>query len=200
MYQIKKLLSRHIEENLIKYITVLILFAVGIILGFFFSQNISVDLSKNLDAELSVLVEGFTDGEFDKLQIVQTSFLKNLRNFAIIFLGGLTVWLIPLPGILFLSYGFSVGFTMGYLSVGFGGQGMGITVISLMPTFFINIPIYCMLSVIALNNSITKRSCRAGDGGCGSYVFVFLFMFLLSLVSVAADAFLIPNLITLICS
>ena len=53
MYRLKHLLFRHIEENTIKYVAVLILFAVGIVFGFLFSQTVSRELSEVLFEDLA---------------------------------------------------------------------------------------------------------------------------------------------------
>lgn len=199
MYELKRLLKRHIEENLIKYILVLSLFAAGILLGFIFSKSIPPDLSEGLTQEIGGLMDGFSEGDFNKIEILKTSFLKTLRITLLIFLGGLSGWLLPLSFATLLSYGFSLGFTVGYLSLTFGGKGLGVAIASMIFVFLINIPVYMVLGVVAFNNSRYKKRGRSSEGNFGVYAVIFGFLFLLSMISVVTDAFVIPVIISLIC-
>lgn len=199
MFELKRLFKRHIEENLIKYIMILALIAGGILLGFIFSKNISPSLSENLSNDIGLLMDGFSEGTFDRVEILKTSFLKNLRISLLIFVGGLSVWLLPISFAMLMSHGFSLGFTIGYLALNFGGKGLAISVVSMIFVLLINIPSYIFLGVIALNNSRYKKRGRSSEGNFGIYAFIFGSVFLISTVSVLADGFLIPNLISLIC-
>lgn len=199
MYELKRLLSRHIEENVFRYFLVLCLFAAGMMLGLLFSGNLSPELSETLTGEIGTMLEGFSQGVFDKIQILKTTFLKNLRIFLLIFISGFSLWLLPLSLGALLSFGFSIGFTMVYLAVNFDGKGLAIALVSLIFTFLINIPVYVILSVVAFNNSWNKKRVH-GDGDFGSFFAVFVFLFVFSLLSVVADTFVITDLIRLICS
>ena len=198
MYELKKLLKRHIEENLFKYIIVLLLFAGGIISGFVFSGNVSAEISDGLQTEVGTFIEGFSEGDFNRSEIAKTSFLKTLRITLLIFLSGLSVWLLPVSFAALFSYGFSLGFTMGYLSSNFGAQGFGVGIVSVFFVFLINIPVYLILSVVAINNRHKKRG-RNSEGNLGLYSIIFAVLFLISLLSVVADTFFSPWVIGLIC-
>lgn len=200
MYELKRLFKRHIEENLLKYILILSLFATGILLGFVFSKNVSISVSESLKQEIGVIIDGFSEGSFNKIEILKTSFLKNLRIFLLIFIGGFSVWILPVSFAAFLSYGFSLGFTIGYFSLNFGGKGLAITVVSVMFVFLVNVPVYITLGVVAFNNSKYRRHSRNGDGNLAAFTVIFGLMFIISLMSVAADAFVIPGIISIICS
>jgi len=197
MYQIKRMFTRHIEENIVKYVLLLSIFAVGIATGLFFSQNVSEDLSENLTQEIEVLLEGFSEGNTDNLVILKTSFLKNLRICFLLFVSGLSAFLLPVTFFTIISYGFSIGFTTGYLSFCFGGTGLAVSIVSVVFSFIINIPMYICLSVLAINSCKCKK--HKGEN-LTSYIIVFLFLFLVSLISVVVDAFITPWLIGLICS
>ncbi len=199
MYELKRLLKRHIEENLLKYMALLFLFAVGVIGGFVFSQHISVETSEGVQSEVGTFLDGFSEGVFNRGEIAKTSFLKTLRISLLIFLGGLSVWLLPVSFAALFSYGFSLGFTIGYLSANFGGRGLGVALVSVFFAFLINIPVYVILAVVAFNNSGVKRRGRISEGNFGLYTVIFLFLFSISVIPVLADTFLTPWLIGLIC-
>ena len=199
MYELKKLLKRHVEENSFKYMFLLFLFVVGVIGGFVFSRNVSGETSEVLQSDVGTFIDKFSEGVFNRGEIAKTSFLKTLRITLLIFLSGLSVWLIPVSLITLFFYGVSLGFTMGYLSVNFGGQGLGVALVSVFLVFLINIPIYILLGVVAFNNSGIKRRGRSSEGNFGLYTAVFVISFLISVIPVIADTFLIPWLIGLIC-
>ena len=199
MFELKRLLKRHIEENLIKYIMILVLIAGGIFLGFIFSKNISPELSAILSNDIGLLMDGFSEGTFNRTKILTTSFLKNLRISILIFVGGLSVWLLPLSFATIMSYGFSLGFTIGYLALHFSGRGLAVAIVSMIFVLLINIPGYIFLGVVALNNSRYKKRGRSSEGNLGVYIFIFGSIFLIFMISVLADGFLVPKLISLIC-
>lgn len=199
MYELKRLLTRHIEENVFKYFFALCMFAAGILFGVLFSGNVTTELSDTLTGEINAVLDGVAQGTFDKIRILKTSFLKNLRFFLLIFMSGFSLWLLPLSFGTLVIFGFSVGFTVTYMATNFGGMGLAVTLVSVMFAFLINIPVYVILSVVALNNSSNKKHSRA-DGGLGTYALIFTFLFLISLLSVGADAFVVPFLISIICT
>ena len=198
MYELKRLLSRHMEENAFKYFCVLCIFALGILLGFLCSHNVYEEMSEGLAGEIEEIINGFSEGIFDKYQILKTSFMKNLRFFILISLCGFSLWLIPVSLVAIVSFGFSIGFTVSYMSANFAGIGLAVSLLSLAFTFLISIPLYIILSVVAINHSRTKKHGR-GECGFGAYVLVVLFLFLVSMISVVADAFAVPFFIGLIC-
>lgn len=198
MYELKRLLKRHIEENIFKYVLILALFATGVLVGFVFSANISYELSESVNGEVGIFIDGFSEGVFNKGEIIKAAFFKNLRITLFIFVGGLSVWLLPVSFAALFSYGFSLGFTMGYLSSNFGTQGLGVGIVSVFFVFLINIPVYLMLSVVAINNRHKKRG-RNSEGNLGLYSIIFAVLFLISLLSVVADTFFSPWVIGLIC-
>lgn len=200
MNEFKRLLSRHLENNTGKYVFLFVLFVTGVAVGIIFSQNVSAALTESLKSEIMVLIDGFEGGEIDEIKILQTSFVKNLRFFLLIFIGGLSVWLSPLICSVIVSYGFSIGFTFSYLSANFGTCGVTIAISSLLLQFLIAIPVYMILSVIAFNNGMGRRSPHHKDGNLGTYILIFGLVFLVSLIPVVADAFVIPGIIASICS
>ena len=199
MYELRRLFKRHIEENFLKYILVLILFFAGVIAGFVFYGGASVEFSENLNGEVGSFVDGFSEGSFDKSGIAKTSLSKNFRITFLIFISGLSAWLSPvLFGVIF-SYGFSLGFTLSYLSGSFGFRGFGVAITSVVFAFAINVPVYIISGVVAFNNGRYKRRGRNAEGNFGLYSMIIASMFLVSSISVIFDTFFVPWIISLIC-
>ena len=199
MYELKRLISRHMEENIFKYFFVLCVFAAGIVFGFLFSGNVSEEVSKSLTEEISNFLDGFSVGTVDKTKVFKTAFFKDIRFLILILISGFSVWLLPICWGTILSFGFSIGFTVTYMASNFGGTGLSVALVSLIFTFLINIPVYVILAVVAFNNGKLKRS-NHGDGGLGTYIGIFIFFFVISMIGVVADSFVIPSIIKLICS
>lgn len=197
MYHLKKLLIKHIEENLYKYIFLLIVFGAGVFAGLMFSRSIPENLSSQLSEDILSNIEIVSKGEFDKAQIMKISFLKNIRMFFIIFLCGFTLWLFPINCLMLSSYGFSMGFTIGFMSSCVGGIGLAIFIISMLFTFVLIVPIYIIISVISLNNSLNIKNSRHNSG---RYFIIILLFFSVSLTSIFFDTLIVPNIIQLICS
>lgn len=197
MYHIKRMFLRHIEENLPLYIIVLCIFVLGVAGGFVFSRGISEELSQCLNGEISIVIDSIKGGTVDKTQILKTAFFKNLRVFALVFVGGISMIFIPFSVVAFLGCGFSMGFTIGYMSWCFGGRGLAISLISVMGTLLVSVPVYMMYAVIAYNNCRKKNS--KGNNRL-LYMLISIVLFLVSQLSVFADAFVLPWFLTLTCS
>ena len=75
MYQLKRALVVHIEENIIKYILFLSLFFAGILIGIILSGNLSAEMTDLLKEEITVLIDGLASGKADSTQILLTAFL-----------------------------------------------------------------------------------------------------------------------------
>lgn len=199
MYELRRLFKRHIEENFLKYILVTLLFFAGVMAGFLFMRGVAPESYSNLNGEVGIFMDEFSEGHFSRGEIAKTSLFKNFRIVFLIFISGLSVWLTPvLFGVLF-SYGFSLGFTINYLACNFGFQGFGVAITSVIFSFVINIPVYITLAVVAFNNSRYKKRLRSSEGNFGLYIIIFASIFLFSTISVVFDTFLIPWIIGLIC-
>lgn len=199
MYELRRLFKRHIEENVFKYIVMLFLILAGVLAGFVFSENISVEISDVLRGEVGGFIDGFSEGQFNRMEIVKTALSKTLRISILIFVGGLSFWLLPLLFTSLFSYGFSLGFTLGYLSLNFGMKGFGVALASVIFVFLINIPTYIIMGVVSFNNSGYKKRSRCSESGLGLYCMVFMVLFLISSISSLMDAFFVPWIIGLIC-
>ena len=197
MYQVKRMFVRHIEENLPIYIMMLCVFVLGAIGGLVFSRNVPESISVELTTEISTLTEGLAQGNYDKIQILKTAAMKNLRVILFLFVGGVSVVFIPLVFVTVLGYGFSMGFTIGYMSLSMGGTGLALALISAICSLTISVPLYIMLSVISYKNCKLKKH---KGSSLTFYILICLLFFLLSWLSVFADAFILPYLLMLTCS
>ena len=77
MNGIKRLLVRHVENNLVKYIIATIVFCVGVVLGVLAAMG--GEHTQTLTEEVKKLCATMPDAEVNSAEILKTSFLKNGR-------------------------------------------------------------------------------------------------------------------------
>lgn len=193
---IKKPIIRHIEVNLFKYIIVLIFFVAGVAAGV---ANSFGATSKEVAGDIISVFENLPEGEFDTVQIMKTSFFKNLRYFFLIFIGGFSFWLLPFSFSAIFTCGFSYGYTVSCMTGQLGGVGFAVSFVSIATGLLITMPLSIMLCVIAANHSIDKKYKRGSSYGVG-YVVCGIVLFLINLIVVPADSLLVLEVIRQICA
>lgn len=198
MNEIKRAIKNHIEGNILKYAGSFALFLAGVVLGVASGLSGAADVTENIVQSIRTTCEGIGAGGVDNEKIFWISLYKNFRNCFIIFLGGLSVWLTPLIAVVLFFYGFSYGFTVGFLSLNLGSDGFMMGVSSVIINLLIAVPVYIALGVIAFNNSAGRRK-RVAAGGTAGYAAGFIMLFVLILPAIAADAFAVPELVKQIC-
>lgn len=199
MNSVKQISIRHIEKNIVKYISLLFCFIAGVIIGLAFVFGVSGEVTSNVAEQIRTNCIEIASKEPDTTVILQASAIKNIRNIILIFIGGLAVWLTPINFAVLLISGFSYGFTVGYLSVNFGVDGFLIGFISVILNLAITIPVYIVLSVTAINNAFGRRMGIRQKNDFLAYVICFFIISLIIIIPVLCDAFVVPEIIKQIC-
>lgn len=198
MNGIKRLFVRHVENNLVKYIIATMFFCVGVVLGVLAAMG--GEHTRTVTEEVKNLCAAVPDTGFNSTEILKTSFLKNLRNISLVFVGGFSVWLMPLSFAVLFITGFSQGFTVCCMTSGFGVSGFGMAFSSVFPSLVLTVPVTVVMSVMAVNQAV-KRKYKHIDGGDNlAYVLCFLILFLVTTPVILADAFAVPEIIRQICA
>ena len=196
MTDIKRHAVRHIENNILKYIIVLMFFVAGVAVGIVSALGTTYQTAST---DMFSLFENLPDAEFDTVQIMTTSFLKNVRYFFLIIIGGFSPWLLPFSFLALFTCGFSYGYTVTCMTVQLGGAGFAMSFVSVLSGFLLTIPLCLVVSVLAINRNVGKKHNRTG-GNVAGYVVCGLVLFLINLVVVPADALLVPEIIKQICA
>ena len=195
---IKRLFVRHVESNLVKYIIATMVFFVGVVLGVLAAMG--GEHTRTVTEEVKNLCAAVPDAGFDSTEILKTSFIKNLRIFFLVFVGGFSVWLLPISFAVLFIIGFSQGFTVCCMTSGFGVAGFGMAFSSVFPSLALIVPVTVVMSVMAVNQAV-KRKYKHIDGGDNlAYVLCFLILFLVTTPVILADAFAVPEIIRQICA
>ena len=193
---INKPIIRHIEANIFKYIIVLTFFVAGVVVGV---ANSFSPISKEAAGDITSVFENLPEVEFDTVQIMKTSFFKNSRCFFLIFVGGLSIWLLPISFSAIFICGFSYGYTVACMTGQMGGIGFAVAFASIATGLLITVPLSVMLCVIAINHSIDKKHKYTSSDRVG-YVVCSVALFLANLIVVPADSLLVIEIIRQICA
>ncbi|OQB11568.1 MAG: Stage II sporulation protein M [Firmicutes bacterium ADurb.Bin193] len=106
---------------------------------------------------ISGFCTGISDGEIRVAETFRLSAINNLRSVAIIYLCALPSYLFPIIYLHMGAKGFVTGFTVGFMSLFFGGKGFLFVLVSVVPQSLILIPAIMVMSVFALNFGREKR-------------------------------------------
>lgn len=151
---LNKTIKRHLVDNIWIYMIALFVFILGISLGAMTVNNID-DVSKS-DAVL--YIDGFLDlasqNDLQSSYILKQSIKFNLYFTLILFCSSLTYIGIVIIPILVAFRGFCIGFTVGFLTENFGGNGFLLSIGSVLPQNIIYVPVIIVMGVIGLNYSL----------------------------------------------
>ena len=146
-----QMVKRHIKENLICYLSLLVLFLIGLIIGVFTVCGVStVEIDILMD---TVLLRLFND-EISFLVFFLLRCIYSIFLIMLILLFTLKNWMIPLVGILTLYKGYTIGFniTVIFLCLGFSGVVCGIIIF--IPCWLISMLVYLNCSCVFIRRCI----------------------------------------------
>ncbi|SHF28738.1 stage II sporulation protein M [Desulforamulus putei DSM 12395] len=135
------------------YLLALVTLIAGICFGSWGAHN----LDSSQAGQLSVVLDSFVNQAgsimVDRPQVVKSAITNNLFFIGLVYFLGLTV--IGMPAILALLFarGFSLGFTVSFLTRDKVGEGMVIALTSVVPQNILLIPAIYMAGVVALSFS-----------------------------------------------
>ena len=156
----RNVILNHIKNNLKEYVSVLIVFLIGIVLGVIVLNN-SNDLQKQ---ELSTYVNDFvtqlnSDVSIDKIQLLKNVLINNLIIVIGLWFIGSTVIGIPIVYAIVAYKGFCLSYSISTILAVLGGsKGICFVLASILPQNIIYIPCILALAVsgIKLYKSIMK--------------------------------------------
>ena len=139
------------------YYIVSLLLCMGFICGVVFSALLS-DMRQQ---EIESFVESFcrtsaADG-VNSSQVFVSSFVHNLKVASILWLCSVGAVFIPVSGVVILSEGFGIGFTIGSLTRIFGIKGLALSLVSIAPGGMFSIPVAVHLACCSIYYALEKR-------------------------------------------
>ena len=162
MKNIARTIKKFINDNLFKFILIIIFFILGIILGIAYSNLLTIDLKTNLINYMQTFNTNILNGEY-KLNYITiiTNVVKNVYLYTfIIILLGCSIILSKLIYTLFAYKGFSIGFCMS-IAIMLLGNIKG-TIYGIIFLFFPNILFIFFESIISIlwlkfSNNISRE-------------------------------------------
>lgn len=153
---IREMVVGHINDNSVKYFFLILCFATGIAAGALFVNALPPEKCEELMSVISGFATGISDGEVKSAQTFRLSMINNLRSIAVLYLCGMSLYLIPLVYVHILAKGFVIGFTVGFMSLFFGGKGFLFVIVSVLPQSVLLIPALMIMSVLSVNYAVER--------------------------------------------
>jgi stage II sporulation protein M len=151
----KDRITSHIREYSSIYLFVSILLLMGVIFGAIIVNSIHLNQKKDLLEYLNKFFGQVSQGGVgEPLNIFKQSYFSHLKYIALIWLLGISVIGLPVILILLFTKGIVVGFTVGFLVDQLGWQGFMLSFVSVLPQNLVVIPLYIIVSTIAVNCSM----------------------------------------------
>jgi len=156
----KDIIMNHLNDNFKEYITIVIIFFIGLTIGVLFINNMNETQGVQLTSYIQNFIENLkTDSIVDKVALFKQSVLDNLGLVLILWFAGSTVIGIPIVYGMIAYRGFCLGYTISTLIVSLGiKDGIIFSIITLgfknilfVPTIFV-----LAISGIKLYKSIIK--------------------------------------------
>ncbi len=199
---VKSRIKQHLKENTWHYILLVLIFILGMFLGYQKVYSLEGEVRQHLLALINNYLLGGYKGELSGSHIFISAYIQQLKSIALIWFLGLTVIGIPLILGVVLVRGFSLGFTVGFLVQEKAGAGVIISILSILPQNLVYFPLIIAWALIAINFSvyIVKGRDRGGlplAKGLIRYFWFLMVFVLVVMVGVLIEAYLAPWLLGL---
>lgn len=112
--EFKSVILQHINANIKDYLTLSIIFIIGVMVGVILINNSNEESKREISGYINGFISSIKDSKYevDKTKLIKTSIVENLKTVGIIWLAGTTVIGMPLIYIIILYKGFCLGYTI----------------------------------------------------------------------------------------
>jgi len=194
-------IKKHLAYNICVYLIIAALFIFGTAIGALAVNNIG----ETTKADARIYLEGFlsiaSKGGLNSAQILKQSVKFNLYFALAVFSSGLVYLGIIFIPALTVFRGFCIGFSIAFLAENYRSGGFLLSIGSVLPQNIIYVPIFIVMSVIALNyslqifkNKYIKKS-RADPGLFTAYAFSNLILFILLIAGSIVEAYITSTIV-----
>lgn len=152
--KIKRWLFKQFQDNFIIYFLVIIIFAIGIIIGSITIKIIGLEQKNDLIIFLSSFFKNIDGDKISNSLILKQSITDNFKTVGLIWISGIIFIAIPLIPIIVLFRGFALGFTVGFLVNEYGMEGFLFSVLGILPQNLFIIPGILSIASISMAYSI----------------------------------------------
>lgn len=150
--KITNILIEFIKNNIKEYITIALIFSIGIFLGVMFVNNLGEEQKQEIVSYVNTYKESFSQSESSgNITLLQNNIRDNIILTLIIWFIGSTIIGIPIVFGIIAFRGFCLGYTISSITVVFGvGKGIIFTLISILMQNILFVPAIISLGVSAL--------------------------------------------------
>ena len=147
--KIKQTIIEHVANNRKEYIIIVLLFIIGIFLGFFFVNNMQESSKEEIQSYINNFIEKMKNSQnIDNMSLLKNSITQNIVFAVLIWFFGTTVIGLPIVFGLVLYRGFCLGYTVSSFIAILGiGKGIVFIFASLLFQSLLSIPAILGLAV-----------------------------------------------------
>ncbi|MTI60800.1 MAG: stage II sporulation protein M [Firmicutes bacterium] len=147
-------MNKYFYDRLPLFVFVIIIFVSGISFGAIAVKTVDYSIRENVFAYFNDFMKGYDELNYSNSTLVSESIKFNLLNIVIIWVLGISVFLMPLITVLVFFKGFVLGFTVGFLVNEYSLQGVIMAIAAVFPQNLIIIPAYILAAVMAIYLSV----------------------------------------------
>ncbi|MDK2835413.1 MAG: stage sporulation protein [Thermosediminibacterales bacterium] len=200
----KEAITVHLKENLLLYILVTLVLALGIAVGSIAAKGLNVEQKENLIGFLNMFFNTSDISRIDKTILFKTSLINNLKTALLIYVLGVTIIGIPIILLILLIRGFILGFTVGFLINEMALKGFVFSVFSLLPQNLFILPAILSMGVsatsfclILIKRRINSQNINVFQQFVGYTIFYFILLLLL-FIGILIETYVTPVFIKMI--
>lgn len=200
----KEALAVHLKENLLLYILVTLVLALGIAVGSIAAKNLNVEQKENLINFLNMFFNTSDISRIDKTVLFKTSLINNLKTALLIYVLGVTIIGIPIILLILLIRGFILGFTVGFLINEMAFKGLVFSVFSLLPQNLFILPVILSMGVSAISfclilikRRMNSQNINVFQQFVGYTIFCFILLLIL-FIGILIETYVTPVFIKMI--
>ncbi|MCF6465890.1 stage II sporulation protein M, partial [Clostridium sp. Cult2] len=161
---IKRWLFKQFQDNFIIYFLIIILFAIGIIIGSITIKVLDFNQKNDIMIFLNSFFQAIDSNKFTSISILKQSIIDNFKTVGVIWISGMIYIGIPIIPITIMFRGFALGFTVGFLVNEYGIQGFLFSILGILPQNLFIIPGIVSIASIGIAfsiNCIKRKKIRA---------------------------------------
>jgi len=197
---------KHIKLNSSIYLLLMLAFIIGVTIGAFTVNGLTVMQREELKNYFKGFIELFDKQDINNAELFKVSLLENIKQITVIWLLGVCIIGIPFIFVFVGIRGFLTGFGSGLLIQTFGAKGVVFIVSSLLLKEIIILPCIIVLGVngikfslsIIKNKSIKRISKESLKSNLISYCLSTAFIALVMIGGIFMEVYISPVLIRVI--
>ncbi len=152
---VKSTMKKHVKDYLSLYIFVSVILLFGVVFGAVIVNSMNVSQKQDILSFITHFFGQVNNGDYiSGNEVFLSSYSTHLKFLALIWILGISIIGLPIILILLFMKGLVVGFTVGFLVNQLGWHGILLAFSSVFPQNVIVLPLYILLTVLAVQLSI----------------------------------------------